>query len=121
MSILSSLPALSTAAVIGAFGGIGNAFVELLGQEPRIKKIYPFSRAPAVTGSAKVRNHFIDITREDAARDAASQTAAHLRHRVRNSCYGGGHMLYTEVSVRRELNHDFARFVRDALKTRAAD
>ncbi len=50
--------------------------------------------------------------------EAVAQTAAYLRGRVRNSCYGSGHMLYTETSVRRELKHEFAQFVRDALAAR---
>jgi len=38
-----------------------------------------------------------------------------LRRRVRNSCYEGGHMLYTEPTVRRRLQSDFAGFVKDAM------
>ena len=53
-----------------------------------------------------------------ALEEDVAQTPEHLRGRVRNSCYGGGHMLYTETSVRRELKQDFARFVRDALAAR---
>jgi hypothetical protein len=51
--------------------------------------------------------------------EAVARTPGHLRGRVRNGCYGGGHMLYTEPSVRRELMRDFAQFVRDALAARA--
>lgn len=53
--------------------------------------------------------------------EAVAQTPAHLRGRVRNSCYAGGHMLYTETNVRRELKQDFADFVRDALAGREED
>ena len=45
----------------------------------------------------------------------------HLRARIRNSCYAGGHMLYTETAVRRELKRDFSLFVRDALAARGDD
>ncbi|HLT90093.1 MAG TPA: hypothetical protein VKZ85_04040 [Woeseiaceae bacterium] len=51
--------------------------------------------------------------------EAVARTPAHLRGRVRNSCYRGGHMLYTEAAVRRELKRDFAQFVRDALGLRS--
>lgn len=57
-----------------------------------------------------------------AARDEAlARTAANLRNRIRNSCYGGGHMLYTEPSVRRELKDDYAQFIRDALAVHTDD
>ena len=53
--------------------------------------------------------------------EAVAQTPGHLRGRVRNSCYAGGHMLYTETAVRRELKRDFSQFVRDALAARGDD
>ncbi|MGH8221790.1 MAG: hypothetical protein ACREQZ_02340, partial [Woeseiaceae bacterium] len=53
-----------------------------------------------------------------AREEAIARTAGHLRGRVRASCYGGGHMLYTEPAVRRELRRDFSQFVRDALAAR---
>jgi NAD(P)-dependent dehydrogenase (short-subunit alcohol dehydrogenase family) len=71
MTFLDSLYSSSNVAVIGASGGIGSAFVELLGNEPRVKQIHAFSRTPLPDSSSKVCTHFIDITREDTVRDAA--------------------------------------------------
>jgi len=51
--------------------------------------------------------------------EAVAQTPGHLRGRVRNSCYGGGHMVYTEADVRRKLKRDFSLYVRDALAAQA--
>lgn len=47
--------------------------------------------------------------------EALARTDEPLRHRVRNGCYAGGHMLYTEPQVRRQLQADFADFVADAV------
>jgi NAD(P)-dependent dehydrogenase (short-subunit alcohol dehydrogenase family) len=77
VNILDSLLPSSSAAVIGASGGIGSAVVELLGNEPRIKTIHAFTRAPLPASTAKVSSQFIDITREDSIRDAAAYASAH--------------------------------------------
>jgi carboxypeptidase C (cathepsin A) len=53
--------------------------------------------------------------------EAVARTPEHLRGRVRSSCYAGGHMLYTEIAVRRELKRDFSLFVRDALAARTGE
>lgn len=50
-----------------------------------------------------------------ALKEAVAQTADELRPRIRNSCYGGGHMLYTEPAVRRQLKKDFSDFVDAAI------
>jgi hypothetical protein len=50
-----------------------------------------------------------------AMEEAVAQTAEALRRRVRNGCYEGGHMLYTEPAVRRQLQSDFAGFIADAV------
>lgn len=47
--------------------------------------------------------------------EMVAQTAEPLRRRVRNDCYAGGHMLYTEPDVRVELHADFSNFVADAV------
>jgi carboxypeptidase C (cathepsin A) len=49
--------------------------------------------------------------------EMVTQTPEALRSRVRNGCYVGGHMLYTEPEVRRQLHTDFAEFVSDAVAT----
>lgn len=50
--------------------------------------------------------------------EAVARTDASLRHRVRNGCYAGGHMMYTEPQIRRQLQKDFAAFVADAVAAR---
>lgn len=47
--------------------------------------------------------------------EAVARTAEALRPRVRNGCYAGGHMLYTEPEVRRQLHADFSDFISDAV------
>jgi len=47
--------------------------------------------------------------------EAVAQTAEALRARIRNDCYAGGHMLYTEPAVRRGLHAAFTDFVTDAV------
>jgi carboxypeptidase C (cathepsin A) len=40
--------------------------------------------------------------------EAAKRAEAEFKPRIRNGCYAGGHMLYTDIGVRRELERDFA-------------
>lgn len=56
-----------------------------------------------------------------ALEEATARTAAHLRGRVRVSCYPAGHMVYSDAAVRRAMQRDFARFVEDALAARAGN
>jgi len=79
MTLLDSLHPDSTAAVIGASGGIGRAFVELLAGDPGIRTVHAFSRAPLPWPLAKVHGHRLDLGDEssiEAACRAASQDAA---------------------------------------------
>ncbi len=46
--------------------------------------------------------------------EQVAATPSPLRERIRNSCYDGGHMLYTETRVRRDLLADFKAFIDDA-------
>ena len=55
-----------------------------------------------------------------AARDeAVARTDAQFRGRVRNGCYAAGHMVYTDAEVRKALQHDFIKFVHDAVDGRS--
>lgn len=51
--------------------------------------------------------------------EAVRSSPPEIRSRVRNGCYAAGHMLYTDVAVRRDLLRDFTQFVRDAIQARA--
>ncbi len=50
-----------------------------------------------------------------ALEDAVARAPEYLRHRITNHCYSGGHMMYSDTEVRRQIQHDVARFVRTAL------
>lgn len=76
MALLSSLQPGAKIAVIGASGGVGRAFVELLAQEDSVSSIYAFSRSSVEWSDSKVRTHRIDLKDEpsvDAAAAFASQ------------------------------------------------
>ena len=44
--------------------------------------------------------------------EAVARTEASLRARITSRCYAGGHMMYSDLEVRRQLQRDFADFVR---------
>jgi carboxypeptidase C (cathepsin A) len=44
--------------------------------------------------------------------EAVARTDAPLRDRVSTKCYAGGHMMYSDLDVRRQMQRDFADFVR---------
>lgn len=67
---LASLPDGYRAAVFGASGGIGRAFVDLLGVDPRCAHIHAGSRREIALGLAKATPFHFDLT--DAASIAAS-------------------------------------------------
>ena len=46
---------------------------------------------------------------------AVASLEPRFRERIRNSCYTGGHMFYSDRQARVEMKRDFATFVRDAL------
>jgi hypothetical protein len=47
--------------------------------------------------------------------EAVARTDAGLRERVRTACYPAGHMVYTDMAVRKRLQQDFTRFVADGV------
>lgn len=46
--------------------------------------------------------------------EALARAEPAVKARVRNSCYRAGHMVYTDLDVRRQMQQDFAHFVEDA-------
>jgi carboxypeptidase C (cathepsin A) len=56
----------------------------------------------AAVGSCAVKDE--EVARVDAS----------IRSRVRNFCYDAGHMVYSDLDVRKALQHDFGQFVHDA-------
>lgn len=76
MGILSSLRPASNVAVIGASGGIGRAFVELLAEDASIREVHAFSRTPDEWPGPKVRSHRLDLTDEFSIETAAAAATA---------------------------------------------
>jgi NAD(P)-dependent dehydrogenase (short-subunit alcohol dehydrogenase family) len=74
MSLLSSFSSECNVAVIGASGGIGQAMLRLLADDPHVAKIHAFARGTAAPDMAKVSIGFIDLADEDSIANAA-QTA----------------------------------------------
>jgi NAD(P)-dependent dehydrogenase (short-subunit alcohol dehydrogenase family) len=73
--MLSSLRSNCNVAVIGASGGIGNAFVQTLASDDNVGDIYAFSRAPIRFGAKNLYGRPLDLTDEtsiEAAADAAT-------------------------------------------------
>ena len=47
--------------------------------------------------------------------EAVARAEPHLKGRINNHCYVGGHMFYSDLEARREAKRHFAEFVREAL------
>jgi len=71
-NILSNFGDNLTVAVIGATGGIGNAFIEALSTEENVDKIYIYSRTQPETIHAKAQWAKMDITNEHSIENALS-------------------------------------------------
>jgi NAD(P)-dependent dehydrogenase (short-subunit alcohol dehydrogenase family) len=59
-------------AVIGASGGIGNAFTDLLTAQDKVKTVHALSRSGASFDHPKIKNGIIDITDEQSVASAAA-------------------------------------------------
>ena len=53
-----------------------------------------------------------------ALEEAVTRTEEALRSRITTRCYAGGHMMYSDLEVRRLLQRDFTEFVRSAIERR---
>lgn len=76
--MLSSLRPNCNVAVIGASGGIGNAFVQRLASDENVGDIHAFSRAPIRFGEKNIHGHRLDLSDEksiEAAADVATADA----------------------------------------------
>ena len=76
--ILTSLPSNCSVAVIGASGGIGNAFVRILASDDNVGDIHAFSRTPNHFGEKSVHGHRLDLTDEASIEAAADVATASL-------------------------------------------
>lgn len=78
MALLSSLHTEANVGVIGASGGIGRAFVELLLEDAGIREVHAFCRTPPEWAHDKLVSHYLDLVSEgsiEAAAEAASREA----------------------------------------------
>ncbi|NNF41250.1 MAG: SDR family NAD(P)-dependent oxidoreductase [Woeseiaceae bacterium] len=82
MTLLSSFSTDANVAVIGASGGIGDAFVRLLASDESVAKIHAFSRTASGTDLPKVTTRRIQLEDEStiaaAAADATSEAPLDL-------------------------------------------
>lgn len=75
---MDSSPNSINVAVIGASGGIGSAFVDVLVSKDNVNKIYALSRSETDFDSAKIISGNIDITSEDSIKAAAEKCDVQL-------------------------------------------
>lgn len=64
--------------MIGASGGIGNAFVRLLASDDHVGDVHAFSRTPIHIGEKTVHRHWLDLTDEASIENAANIATANL-------------------------------------------
>ena len=74
MTLLSSLHKETNVGVIGASGGIGHAFVELLARDAGVRQVHAFCRVPGEWEEGKVISHHLDLADEGSI-EAAAATA----------------------------------------------
>ena len=76
MSLTPSLRPDSNVAVVGASGGIGRAFVELLAGDARVHRVHALCRVPGEWGQDKVVPHHLDLTDEGTIEAAAAAASS---------------------------------------------
>jgi NAD(P)-dependent dehydrogenase (short-subunit alcohol dehydrogenase family) len=59
------------AAIFGASGGIGAAFIDELVKADHVQHVYGFSRSESIRRDLKYSHHTLDVTNEEAIRDTA--------------------------------------------------
>ncbi|MEM6534871.1 MAG: SDR family NAD(P)-dependent oxidoreductase [Pseudomonadota bacterium] len=64
------------AVIIGASGGLGAAFTQILAERPEIDCVYALSRSGTAIDAGKVRSGWIDLTEEHAISAAAQAISA---------------------------------------------
>jgi carboxypeptidase C (cathepsin A) len=94
----------------GGRGGRGNASSADATEPP------PLRRAMEINPKLRVMNMKGMYDGSCAAMDeAVARAEPQLKSRIVNHCYAGGHMMYSDLEARREMQRDFAEFVRSAL------
>lgn len=76
MPDLSSFPENGSAVVIGASGGLGRAFAEMIAASGRFATVHALSRKPAQFGPTNIRSGHVDILSEESIQAALADVEA---------------------------------------------
>ena len=76
MSFTSSLHPDANVAVVGASGGIGRAFVELLASDASVRHVNALCREPGEWKQSNVTAHRLDLSDEESIEDAAAAASS---------------------------------------------
>lgn len=82
MTRLESFESGIRAAVVGASGGLGAAFVRALAADPAVDRVYAFARSPLTADGDKITTGRIDIEDEDSITKAAERLGGDEVHLV---------------------------------------
>ena len=99
MPRLSSFPGKFDAVVIGASGGIGSAFLDLLCEEEQVERIYAFSRKGQGSTHDKITHGTIDLESESSIENAASGLSDNIRLVIIATGFLHGGDAYPEKSL----------------------
>ena len=107
-NILNNFGENISVALIGASGGVGNAFLNLLEKQNNVDRIYSFARSKINSSNKKTSYHHIDICDEK----AIEQAAASLKGQELNIIIVCTGFLYNdEIGPEKSLKDlDFAKF-----------
>lgn len=101
MAGLSSFPDGFDAVVIGAAGGIGSAFVELLCANEKVRRIFALSRNGDGVAHEKITHGTIDLENESSIEEAASNVSGTVRLVI----IATGFLHDGDIQPEKSLNH----------------
>lgn len=99
MAKLSSFPGSFDAVIIGASGGIGSAFIDLLCEEEQVERIYAFSRKGQGSAHEKITRGTIDLESESSIENAANGLSGNIRLVIIATGFLHGGDAYPEKSL----------------------
>ena len=76
MTALTTFPAQTRVAVIGASGGVGQALVALFANDPRVERVFALSRTRCPVSSPKVTQGELDLENEASIASCATSVSA---------------------------------------------
>ena len=77
MTVLTTFPAQSRVAVIGASGGVGQALVALFANDPRVEHVFALSRTPCPLSAPNITHGELDLENEASIANCAMLVSAH--------------------------------------------